>query len=107
MNKTKILAITYVVLITLIIIFPPVQIVAGSRGTYGRGFSALWMMPSNLSINIPFLLIELFAVTAICAVIYFVFKKTPPIMRLKIKVRKQINRKQLRNNRRNTKIINW
>ena len=41
MNKTKILAITYVVLITLIIIFPPVQIVAGSRGTYGRGFSAL------------------------------------------------------------------
>lgn len=75
MNKTKILAITYAVLITLIIIFPPVHFVAGSRGTFSRGFSAIWMIHGRLSINIPFLLIELFAVTAICAVIYFVFIK--------------------------------
>ncbi|KHE91412.1 MAG: hypothetical protein K8F52_01860 [Candidatus Scalindua rubra] len=71
MNKIKTMAIIYVVLVTLIIIFPPVHLVAGSKGTFGRGFSALWMMPSNLSINIPFLLIELFALTAICAVLYF------------------------------------
>ena len=70
MNKIKITAITYSVSIALIIIFPPVRIVV-SAGSANRGFSALWMMPSNLSINIPFLLIELFAVTAICTVIYF------------------------------------
>ncbi len=69
------MAITYVILIILIIIFPPVNIVAGSRGTFSRGFSAIWMMPSNLSINIPFLLVELFALTAICAVIYFFVMK--------------------------------
>ena len=70
MNKIKIMAITYVVLITLIIIFPPVR----SATTYGfanKGFSAIWISHKYLSINMPFLLIELFTVTTICAVIYF------------------------------------
>ncbi|MGR3293767.1 MAG: hypothetical protein ACUZ9M_07115 [Candidatus Scalindua sp.] len=75
MNKIKITAITYSALIALIIIFPPVHIIAGSKGTYGRGFSAIWMMSHNLSINIPFLLIELFALTTICVVIYFFVMK--------------------------------
>lgn len=71
------MAITYAVLITLIIIFPPVQFVAGSRVTVSRGFSAIWTISGRLSINIPFLLIELFALTAICAVIYFFVMKEP------------------------------
>ena len=81
MNKIKTMTITYVVLITLIIIFPPVR----SATTYGfanKGFSAIWICHKYLSINIPFLLIELFAITAICAVIYFFamkekYKKEP------------------------------
>jgi len=71
MNKIKTMAITYVVLITLIIIFPPVHIVADYKVSASRGFSAVWAIPSRLSINIPFLLIELFVLTAICAVLYF------------------------------------
>lgn len=70
MNKIKIMAISYVVLITLIIIFPPVQYFT-SKVTVSRGFSAIWMIPRGLSINITFLLIELFALTAIYSVIYF------------------------------------
>ena len=74
MNKIKTVAIIYVVLVTLIIIFPPVR----SATTYGfanKGFSAIWISHKYRSINIPLLLIELFAVTAICAVIYFFVMK--------------------------------
>ena len=66
------MAITYAVLATLIIIFPPVQ---HARSGMSKGFSAIWMIPHACSMNIPFLLIELFALTAICAVIYFFIVK--------------------------------
>lgn len=70
MNKIKITAITYSVLIALVIIFPPVRLTIPASSA-SRGFSAIWKSHNQLGINMPFLLIELFAVTAICTVIYF------------------------------------